>query len=49
MTNFTEKQIQGMLAELEAGGKEAYKAKLKTSEAAKKKAEEKALLVTDAD
>ena len=34
---------------LEAGGKEAYKAKLKTSEAAKKKAEEKALLVTDAD
>ena len=34
---------------LEAGGEEAYKAKLKAQEEAKKKAEEEAQLVTDAD
>ena len=34
---------------LEAGGEEAYKAKLKAQEEAKKKAEEEAQLATDAD
>ena len=34
---------------LEAGGEEAYKAKLKASEEAKKKAEEEAQLATDTD
>ena len=34
---------------LEAGGEEAYKAKLKAQEEAKKKAEEEALVVTDTD
>ena len=34
---------------LEAGGEEAYKAKLKAQEEAKKKAEEEAQLVTDTD